>query len=499
MDIIMEKLEQAKKLIIENNLSDAFLILQQLVKEYPSNDGIRLELGKIHYINGNYLEAKKNLELIKDRSNYQITLLLIKTYKFLKEPFPSLDILETLLEKYPQEDDVRLELGKVYYLNGDYVKAKEILETLKNKKNYHVDFLLAKIYKSLGNSFYSLKILLKLYRLSKNKNQEVEDVILDVLASKFTSDSIILCIKFLLKNKIKNKRLIYYFDLYIRKREKKVTDLEVSKEQYIDYKKEIIKLKDMFNTYTNVDEYRRIKNILLNEYEMMDRKINLNSYPRKIEFKLTNKCNLTCIMCSKEDHGCDFVASDKLINDLIDIMPYLQSLTIRGGEVFLHKRLYEILEKCKENELFVEIITNGLLLDDYNINKMLQLDNLLTLTFSIDSLIDKKYEFIRKGGNFKKLMENINLFNEIRLRNNFKGKIGINMVVMSLNYTEIEKIIEFAGNNNFNFVQLVPVLNSKEYDLDAKALNEIYDINDKFYDMANKYKIIWNNKDGKIF
>ena len=97
MDIIMEKLEQAKKLIIENNLSDAFLILQQLVKEYPSNDGIRLELGKIHYINGNYLEAKKNLELIKDRSDYQITLLLIKTYKFLKEPFPSLDILETLV------------------------------------------------------------------------------------------------------------------------------------------------------------------------------------------------------------------------------------------------------------------------------------------------------------------------------------------------------------------------------------------------------------------
>ena len=80
-----------------------------------------MEIGKIHYINGNYSEAKRNLELIKDRSNYQITLLLIKTYKFLKEPFPSLDILKNLVEEYPQEDDVRLELGKVYYLNGDYI------------------------------------------------------------------------------------------------------------------------------------------------------------------------------------------------------------------------------------------------------------------------------------------------------------------------------------------------------------------------------------------
>ena len=57
----MEQLEQAKRLIIENKLSDAFLILQQLVKEYPNDDDIRLELGKIHYINGNYSEAKKNL------------------------------------------------------------------------------------------------------------------------------------------------------------------------------------------------------------------------------------------------------------------------------------------------------------------------------------------------------------------------------------------------------------------------------------------------------
>ena len=136
MDIIMEQLELAKKLIIENKLSEAFLILQQLVKEYPNDDGVRLEIGKIHYINGNYSEAKRNLELIKDRSNYQITLLLIKTYKFLKEPFPSLDILKNLVEEYPQEDDVRLELGKVYYLNGDYIKAKENLETLKNKKDY---------------------------------------------------------------------------------------------------------------------------------------------------------------------------------------------------------------------------------------------------------------------------------------------------------------------------------------------------------------------------
>lgn len=497
MDIIMEQLELAKKLIIENKLSEAFLILQQLVKEYPNDDGVRLEIGKIHYINGNYSEAKRNLELIKDRSNYQITLLLIKTYKFLKEPFPSLDILKKLVEEYPQEDDVRLELGKVYYLNGDYIKAKENLETLKNKKDYQVDFLLAKTYKSLGNSFSSLKILLKLYRLSGNKNHEVEDVILDVLASKFTSNSVVLCIKFLLKNNIKNKCLVDFFYLFVRKTERKTIDVELSnlsKIKYLNYKKEIIKLIKLFDKYTDKTEYKRIKNILLNEYEMLERKTILKSYPRKIEFNLTNKCNLSCIMCTKESHSCDFFAPDKLIDELIDIMPYLQSLTLRGGEVFLHSRLFEILEKSKKNELFVEIITNGLLLNDSIINKIMQLNEFLTLTFSIDSLDKNKYEFIRRGGKFDKLMENISLFNEKRKNNGFKGKININMVVMSINYKEIEDIIEFAGKNSLSVVQLIPVQDNEEYSLDNEKLEFI---NKKLYlfeQIAQKYNILIINK-----
>ncbi len=493
----MEQLEQAKRLIIENKLSDAFLILQQLVKEYPNDDDIRLELGKIHYINGNYSEAKKNLELIKDRSNYQITLLLVKTYKFLKEPFPSLDILKKLVEEYPQEDDIKLELGKVYYLSGDYIKAKENLEALKNKKDYQVDFLLAKTYKSLENSFSSLKILLKIYRLSENKNHEVEDVILDVLASKFTSDSIILCIKFLLKNNIKNNSLIDYFNLFVRNTERKTIDIELfnfSKKKYLNYKKQIIKLIKLFDKYTDKSEYKRIKNILLNEHEILERKTILESYPRKIEFNLTNKCNLSCIMCTEESHSCDFFAPDKLIDELIDIMPYLQNLTLRGGEVFLHKRLFEILEKSRKNELFVEIITNGLLLNSSIINKIIQLNELLTLTFSIDSLDKNKYEFIRRGGKFDKLMENISLLNKIRKNNKFKGKIGINMVVMSINYREIEDIIEFAGKNDFSIVQLIPVQDTEEYSLDNKMLKFI---NRKLYlfeQIAQKYNILIVNK-----
>lgn len=497
MDIIVERFEQAKKLIIENKLSEAFFILQQLVKEHPNDDGIRLELGKIHYINGNYSEAKKNLELIKDRSNYQITLLLIKTYKFLKEPFPALDILKTLVKKYPQEDDVRLELGKVYYLNGDYIKAKENLEILKNKKDYQVDFLLAKTYKSLGNHFSSLKILLKLYRLSKNKNHEVEALILDVLASKLTSNSIVLCIKFLLKNNIKNNYLVDYFNLFIRSTERKTIDVELfnfSKEKYLNYKKEINRLMKLFDKYTERTEYKRIKNILLNEHEMLERKTILESYPRKIEFNLTNKCNLSCIMCMEESRNCDFFAPDKLIDELIDIMPYLQTLNLRGGEVFLHKRLFEILEKSKTNELFVEIITNGLLLNDSIINKIMKLNEFLTLTFSIDSLDKNKYEFIRKGGSFDKLMENICLFNKIRKDNGFKGKIGINMVVMSINYREIEDIIDFAGKNNFSIVHLIPVLDDEEYSLDNEMLKFI---NKKLYlfeQIAKKYNILIVNK-----
>ena len=264
--------------------------------------------------------------------------------------------------------------------------------------------------------------------------------------------------------------------------DKEIIDILIKKKKFITLEKYIDKILNL-----------KLKNFVLNFLEIIKRRTILKSYPIEIEFNLTNKCNLKCIMCDSQTHCGSFIADNKQVDDLIEIMPYLKKLILRGGEVFFHNRLKEILQQCEKNNVFVEIITNGLLLNRENINTILNVGNGL-LTFSIDSINKNKYEMIRKGGSFERLIKNINLFNEMKKQRNSKIEIGINMVVMSINYMEIEKIIEFAGRNHFSNMQILPLLNYEKYSLSISQKEALYKKKEIFYNLAKQYNIKFINK-----
>ena len=54
-------------------------------------------------------------------------------------------------------------------------------------------------------------------------------------------------------------------------------------------------------------------------------------------------------MCNSQNYEGNFSLSDKKVEDLIELMPYLEQLFLRGGEVFFDKRIYKILEEAKKN------------------------------------------------------------------------------------------------------------------------------------------------------
>ena len=109
----------------------------------------------------------------------------------------ALVLLEKLKAKFSNKKEVLFELGKIYYIKQNYLQAKKNLELIKKQgnNNYHLNLLLSKIYKSLNQNFSALKILLKLYKTSKNK--EVEKEIVNLFLIKKQD---LLAIKFLLKN-----------------------------------------------------------------------------------------------------------------------------------------------------------------------------------------------------------------------------------------------------------------------------------------------------------
>ncbi len=195
---------------------------------------------------------------------------------------------------------------------------------------------------------------------------------------------------------------------------------------------------------------KKIKNIILNKNETAQGKIFLKSFPSQIHILLTTHCNLKCVMC--DVYSDNYKLSDKQFKDLIELMPYLQLLIIQGGEVFFDKRINKLLDEAQKNMVQVNLFTNGLILTEPVINKLI--DAGVNLVFSIDSPFKGKYESIRKGAKFENLIHNINLFNKIKKKKKSKIEISINMVVMKRNYKDIAFMIKFAQKYKFKTLLL---------------------------------------------
>lgn len=135
-----------------------------------------------------------------------------------------------------------------------------------------------------------------------------------------------------------------------------------------------------------------------------------NFKPSSILLLITNDCNLKCIGCI---HGCDII-SEKYYISLKDLEIQLKILKeknfqlnkqpikifrITGGEPFLHPYLIEICKLIKNyfpnNHL--EIATNGILLNKYSKQKLIELKTLnCSIQFSLYPFIDNAPEFYKK-------------------------------------------------------------------------------------------------------
>ncbi len=258
-------------------------------------------------------------------------------------------------------------------------------------------------------------------------------------------------------------------------------------------------VKKLYNKIFDIipKEELKLRNIVLNEYEIATRQINLKSFPRLMEICLTSKCNLRCIMCGGDKM--QYSLSDEEFEEALTLFPYLQYLSIKGGEVFYDKRLYRLLDKAKKERVKLEIITNGLLLNEYIINSLIETSS--NLAISIDSVDKKIYESIRLGAKFETLISNLELLNTIRSKKKSSISTTLHMVVMKRNYKEIEKVIEFAHKYNFDHITLIPIQMNKaegenffDYAIDNDIINELADKRDYFFNLAKEHGILLHSR-----
>ncbi len=181
-----------------------------------------------------------------------------------------------------------------------------------------------------------------------------------------------------------------------------------------------------------------------------------SKYPVIMEFELSNRCNLECIMCdsnlsssiSKANH-CetkpDNFYGEAFIEELREFIPYLRMAEFTGGDPFLIEVYYRIWD------MIIELNPNCEILITTNANTMSdRIRNLMTRTkhlhfnVSVDAATKEVYEKIRINGSFEKAMANIAIFNEYCKKN----KTSINLLVcpLTVNSRELPELIELGNS-----------------------------------------------------
>jgi MoaA/NifB/PqqE/SkfB family radical SAM enzyme len=205
-------------------------------------------------------------------------------------------------------------------------------------------------------------------------------------------------------------------------------------------------------------------------------------YPSRLEFELSNKCNLECQMCSgffsssirsnREGLPALPMVYDRgFVEQLREFVPHLKEAKFYGGEPFLVDLYYEIWELCIEANpsCNVFITTNGTVYTE-KVKRVMEHLN-CEIILSLDSLNQKTYESIRQNASFARTMSNLEEFAEI---NRKKGKtLTLAVCPMTSNWRELPAIVEFANDKGttlfFNTVVLPREMSLKSLRVQEQA------------------------------
>lgn len=178
------------------------------------------------------------------------------------------------------------------------------------------------------------------------------------------------------------------------------------------------------------------------------------NYPEKIDFELSNECNLECIMCRGEFSSAIRKNREKLpsipnpydddfIEELKFFIPHLKHAHFLGGEPFMIKSYLKIWELIRETnpDVRISVQTNATILTD-RVKKILD-DLNFEIAISIDSIVQETYEMIRVNGVYNSVMKNIKYLRDYC---NSKGtNFSISYCPMTINRHEIPGLISWCN------------------------------------------------------
>jgi glycosyltransferase involved in cell wall biosynthesis/MoaA/NifB/PqqE/SkfB family radical SAM enzyme len=188
--------------------------------------------------------------------------------------------------------------------------------------------------------------------------------------------------------------------------------------------------------------------------------------PRDINLAHDSTCNLACPQCRR-----DFCYGTRAKRDMLDnllqrflssgLLKNARSLRINdGGDVFASKHCRNFLKELKPElypNLTLVLITNGQLCNRKAFEDLHLWGRLSSLDVSVDAATEETYRVLRRGGDFKRLLANLEFLDSIRIHEGEKFALLLRFVVSALNFRELPAFIDLArrfhAHVDFNFLR----------------------------------------------
>ncbi|WP_339148472.1 MULTISPECIES: radical SAM protein [unclassified Sutcliffiella] len=153
---------------------------------------------------------------------------------------------------------------------------------------------------------------------------------------------------------------------------------------------------------------------------------------------LTIKCNLNCPMCFQQNH--EKRTKDITLEDIQSIFERtpVDSVFLIGGEIFVRKDIYDILDYFDTSGKKISFLSNGTLINREGIEKIKKYKNLHEVWFSLDGLKSVN-DKIRGKGSFEKVSKVIKELTPFKT-------VNVNCVILEENIDQLEEILDYVNS-----------------------------------------------------
>jgi MoaA/NifB/PqqE/SkfB family radical SAM enzyme/glycosyltransferase involved in cell wall biosynthesis len=184
--------------------------------------------------------------------------------------------------------------------------------------------------------------------------------------------------------------------------------------------------------------------------------------PEFIILDITHRCNLRCNICEiRKDKPIEEFTTNEVKDLIFQAIEWgVKEFVLSGGEPFIRKDIFEIFDFVKEKDYHIGVLTNGILLNDKFIRRLLPylVSNTLSLSISLDALTPEIHDDIRGDeGCFEKTFNGLKILSGLK-KNYPNINFNVISIILNKNLEELLPLAHFLKSLNVNSIQFQPLL-----------------------------------------